>query len=189
MFLVRQSWHFSPTLTLQPEDHARGWCNASPAPDLLPPKLQTRNTPGVHWWTSEHWFHSAVLFFTWCPHPFCKEEGWIVMALCGLPEPEQSHKERPLPIATHHWLIRCATEGQDIYQNWPPTCVPPCPDRWRWWMENGFSDLLQLLQMASYALRVDQWAHGFPTIHEWHLQRFTRPVRSSIPWWYPDLLR
>ena len=51
--------------------------------------------------------HGAPILFV--------KEGWIVTALCGFPKPEQGYKERPLPTTTHHRLIRCTMEGQNIH--------------------------------------------------------------------------
>ena len=98
------------------------------------------------------------------------------MVLCGFPEPEQGHKERLLPTTTHHGLIRCTTEGQDIHQNQPPTQIPPCPDCQRRQVENGVLDPLRLFQMVGHAIWVDQQTCGFSTVMSMDANPNTYPI-------------
>ena len=62
-------------------------------------------------------------------------------------------QEIPIPTSAHFQPPQCTMKSMRLHQDWPPACVPSCPDNsWRQ-MEDWILNLLQFIWVVGNAWR------------------------------------
>src|SRR5258708_3831569 len=97
---------------------------------------------------------------------FHKEKGWESLPMHRFLCIQQSHGEGSLSAPPHHGPTQCSWSCQDILKNRFETCIPPHTHCRGGQTQNGIPNLLQVIQMESYALWPFQCPSSVSTIHQ-----------------------